>query len=143
MTRFFCTLFIVASFVSCNNNKTETAADGTTQTTGNSSENASSENKPNGFWQKLVMNDIPDGKGGVAAIIPLPADWKMNSEGAVLAGPNGIRVKDYAGQSFMVNYDQNLNYAYSQTKMRSMPNIEQLIQEDFVPTLGNQGLEYV
>lgn len=141
MTRFFCTLFIVASFISCNNNKTETAADGTTQTTADNS--SSSENKPNGFWQKLVMNDIPDGKGGVAAIIPLPADWKMNTEGAVLAGPNGIRVKDYAGQSFMVNYDQNLNYAYSQTKMRSMPNIEQLIQEDFIPTLGNQGLDYV
>lgn len=139
MTRLCYILFIAVCLMSCNNNPSTTNGDAS-QTSG---ENASSNNKQNGFWQKLVMHEIPDGKGGVAAILPLPAEWKLNVDGASVAGPNGVRVTDFPAKSFMMNYNQSLQYAYSKTPMRALPGIEQLIQEDFVPSGLNRNLQYI
>jgi len=136
MTRFFYTLFIIISFISCNNKSNNTDS---TSPTDNKSSNA----KQNEFWQKLVMNEVPDGKGGVAAIIPLPADWKLNTNGVSISGPNGIKVTDFPAHSFMINYNQSLQYAYANTQMRALPSIEQLIQEDFIPAMASKGYEYI
>ncbi|MBK8496999.1 MAG: hypothetical protein IPL50_19840 [Chitinophagaceae bacterium] len=103
----------------------------------------------NGFWEKLEMNELRDGNGMVAAILPLPSSWKImpanSSGGPSITGPHGIQVTDFPAKSFMYNYDQSLQYAYQQggQQMRAMPGIEQLIQQDFVPWGQSNGLQLV
>ena len=130
------------SFMSCNNSKTENSS---TETSGNSTNSTSTKSgsKSNGFWEKLVMNEISDGKGGVAAIVPMPTGWKFIKGG--ITGPHGIKVTDFALRNFMINYNQNIQYGYSQSgqQMREYPGIEQLIQQDFVPVGAKNGLTYI
>ncbi|MEO6670202.1 MAG: hypothetical protein ABIN36_12045 [Ferruginibacter sp.] len=103
----------------------------------------------NPFWEKMQMNELRDGNGMVAALMPLPASWKFmpaNSNGGPsITGPNGIRITDYPSKSFMDNYDPSLQYAYSQggQQLRSMPGVEQLIQQDLVPWGAGRGLQFV
>jgi len=136
--------FIVAA---CNNSKTKTTENGSSvESAGNNNQSEKNSSAANGYWQKLVMNEIGDGKGGIAAIIPFPAGWKLgNAGGAAITGPHGIKVTDFPLQSFMMNYNQNLQQAYAAggQQMREMPGIEQLIQEDFVPWGNNRGLQFV
>lgn len=129
------------SFVSCNNSEAKKTENSAAETSGNPTE--SKQTKSSGFWEKLVMNEIGDGKGGVAAIMPMPSGWKFIKGG--ISGPHGVKITDFPLRSFMMNYNQSLNYAYSQgaQKMRSWPGIEQVIQEDFVPVGAKNGLTYV
>jgi hypothetical protein len=129
----------VLLFASCKN-KGNSSEDNMIDSAGNNV--ASSGNgKQNGFWQKLEMIEIGDGKGGVAATIPMPSSWKFTNEGIV--GPNGIKITDFKGGSYMINYNQSLQQAYSGTQQRQLPEIEQLIQEDIVPWANNRGLQFV
>ena len=43
----------------------------------------------------------------------------------------------------MINYNQSLQYSYSQTAQREFPGIETVIQEDFVPVGAKNGLTYI
>jgi hypothetical protein len=104
----------------------------------------------NGFWEKLVMVELKDANGMVAAIMPFPASWKIgqgNSSqgGASITGPKGLKVTDFPARSFMNNYDPGLQQVYAQSgqQMRGMPAIEQLVQQDFVPWAHNQGMQLV
>ena len=49
----------------------------------------------NGFWEKMVMNELKDANGMVAAVIPFPSSWKVmqvnNNGGPSITGPNGIK----------------------------------------------------
>lgn len=127
---------------SCNTSGTNNTD--TSSTTSTSEEGA----KSNNFWQKMIMHEIKDNRGMISALMPLPESWKIhmaNSDGISLSGPNNIVVKDFAPKNFMMNYDQNLQYVYEQSgqPMRSMPPIDQLIQEDIIPFISNKGMEYV
>lgn len=128
--------------ISCNNNNSHSANNT------NPDKETSNDSKGNNYWQKMVMHEVKDNSGMVAAILPLPATWKLNNppqNGISITGPNGIKVTDFAPVSFMMNYDQNLQHAYNQSgqKMRSMPPIDQLIQEDVVPSAAKRGLQYL
>jgi len=102
-----------------------------------------------GFWEKLVMAELRQSNGMVAAIMPIPSSWKIqpavSNGGPSITGPNGIKVTDYPLKSFMMNYDQRLQYGYQQSgqQMREMPGVERLIQEDFVPWGQSNGLQLV
>ncbi len=103
-----------------------------------------------GFWEKLIMVELKDHNGAVAAIMPFPSTWKIgnlgnSSTGPSITGPNGIQVNDFPLRSFMDNYNSSLQQAYSQSgqQMRGMPGINQLIQEDIVPWAQNQGMQLV
>jgi len=142
---FFIALICMAC--SCNNGSNKQAGNSTdvSETAeGNENGGSGSEKGSNGFWEKMVMHELKDQNGAVAAIMPLPGSWQISATGA-LTGPNGIKVTEFPGKTFMVNYNQSLQYAYQQggQQMRSMPGIEQLIQEDFVPVAANNGLEFV
>jgi len=136
-------------FTECNNNGSSgTTANGTTvDSAGNviAVEGTTTESggKNNKFWEKLEMRDIGDGKGGVAAVIPMPSSWKYVNGG--IAGPNGIKISDFPARSFMVSYDQSLQQVYSQSgqQMRQLPGFDQLVQEDFIPWGNSRGLQYV
>jgi hypothetical protein len=87
------------------------------------------------------MFELKDGSGNVAASMPVPSTWKFGSEG--ITGPNGIVVKDFPLRSFMDNYNPSLQQAYAQTNLRSMPGIDRLIREDFIPWGNTKQLQYV
>ena len=140
-------IFMICSCNSSSNKQTgsdaETAEAGENgETSGSGEEKGKGES--NGFWEKMVMHELRDQNGMVAAIMPLPSSWKIGG-GSALSGPNGIKVTDYPGKNFMDNYNQSLQYAYQAggQQLRAMPGIEQLIQEDFVPVAANNGLEFV
>ena len=127
----------VLTITACNNS--EKTENGTEQSSEGKTDNG--KEKSNSYWQKLEMVELGDGSGMVAATMPMPSTWKLVNGG--IAGPNGIKVTDYPLQSFMVNYNQSLQQAYSSTAQREMPGIEQLIQQDFVPWGNNKGLQFV
>ncbi len=135
---------IVIILTSCNNNSKTTNTDGTTtDSLGNKIISEKGKEQSNSFWEKLVMIEISDGKGGVAATIPMLSSWKFINGG--IAGPNGIKITDFRGGNYMVNYDQSMQQIYNQSgqQMRELPSIDQLIQEDFIPWANNRGLQFV
>lgn len=150
-------LCIAALFLStgCGNagQETKTETQTATQETTKVDVNADSEPVPedrkessNGFWEKLVMVELKDQNGVVAAIVPYPSSWKIGgNNGASITGPNGIRVTDFPARNFMTNYNQSLQQAYSQggQQMRGLPGMEQLVHEDFVPWAQSQGMQLV
>ncbi|MEZ5027019.1 MAG: hypothetical protein R2739_10630 [Chitinophagales bacterium] len=120
---------------------------GCNSSSNNSSGNTSSKNGGK-FWQKMTMHELKDNSGMVAAIMPLPSSWEIHippKNGVSISGPDNIKVTDFAPKSFMMNYDPNLQYAYEQSgvKMREMPSIDQLVQEDVVPSAAKLGLSYI
>ena len=132
------------SIMSCNQNsnknvETITASDNTETALATKSK----EVKSNGYWEKLEMKKVGDGKGNVASLIPMPSSWNLQAGG--ITGPRGLKVSDFPIQSFMANFDPSLQYAYAQggQQMRQMPGIDQLVQQDFVPWANNNGLTYV
>ncbi len=139
-------LFAAFAFTaaSCGSNSNKQSVTTTDTLTNGTVVQRSSENNSNsnGFWEKLVMVELKDQNGAVAAIMPFPASWKI---GASITGPNGIKVTDFPTRMFMNNYNQSLqqSYAMAGQQMRGMPGVEQLIQEDFVPWAQNQGMELV
>lgn len=120
----------------------DTLADGTVvqrKLETNTNENSTT---GSGFWEKLVMVELKDANGIIAAIIPFPASWKI---GASITGPNGIKVTEFPIRSFMNNYNPQLqqSYAMAGQQMRGMPGVDQLIQEDLVPWAQNKGMQLV
>lgn len=149
-------LFILAAFIttSCNSNNATTATTAETaaaeQQPGGNNHTQPAENKTNNSeWQKLVPYAFKDAQGQVAAVMPFPADWKVmpgSGNGAPsITGPRGLKVTDYPAQSFMYVHDPNMQQMYYQSgqRLRAMPGIEQLIQQDLVPWANNRGLQFV
>lgn len=144
MRIYYVFLLLSISVASCQNSEAKkSGSNNATANSSGSSDSKTSGAKSNGYWEKLVMNEIGDGKGGVAAIMPMPADWKFVKGG--ISGSHGVKITDFPARSFMYNYDPNLQYAYSQSgqQMRSLPDIETLIQQDFVPVGAKNGLSYI
>ncbi len=133
------------SFMSCNNSEAKKSENSSMETSGNPTSGNSSNTKPapksNGYWEKLVMNEVYDSKGNIGAVVPMPAGWKFVKGG--ITGPHGVKVTDFSIRSFMMNYNHSLDYAYSNQKMRELPDIETLIQQDFVPVGAKNGLTYI
>lgn len=112
-------------------------------------ETKSSPQQQKGNWQKLVMYEFKDGNGTVFSQMPFPQSWQLNTNRGkgepTFTGPNGLRVVDYANKIFMYPFDQHMQQMYYQSgqKLRAMPGIEQVIQQDLVPTCEAQGLQFV
>ncbi|MFZ1304824.1 MAG: hypothetical protein WAR80_03230, partial [Ferruginibacter sp.] len=88
----------------------DTLADGTVvqrKSANNTNENSAT---GSGFWEKLVMVELKDANGVIAAIMPFPASWKI---GASITGPNGIKVTEFPIRSFMNNYNPQLQQSYA------------------------------
>ncbi len=142
-------MFIWAlGILSCNQNNAEGAENkGESDAPSDSKQSTSSPKnittKSNGYWKKIEIKKIGDGKGNIASLIPMPSSWNLQAGG--ITGPRGLKVSDFPVQSFMTNFNPNLQYAYSQggQQMRQMPGIDHLVQEDFIPWANNNGLTYV
>lgn len=112
----------------------------------------SSENKKaNGtnFWERLEMLPLYDPRGVVAARIPVPASWEMNKARTAgtptFTGPNGLAIADFAPESFTYVTDPYLQQSYYQAgvPMRSMPGVEQIIEQDLIPKWKQRGYTFV
>ncbi|MEO6541609.1 MAG: hypothetical protein ABIN74_11475, partial [Ferruginibacter sp.] len=91
----------------------------------------------------LVMVELKDQNGVIAAIRPFPSSWQIGN--SLTTGPHGISIKSFPLRTFMDNYNPSLQQSYVQSgqQLRSMPGVEQLIQEDFVPWARDQGMQLV
>lgn len=147
-------LFVILAFIiegcSNGNNVKETGKAADSSAGKQLSQNEQQQTGPDGFWEKLVMNELRDPNGMVAAIIPFPSSWKIgvlgsSKGGASITGPDGIKVTDFPLRSFMMNYNPALqqSYAAAGQQMRAMPGVDQLVQEDFVPWANGRGLQLV
>ena len=98
----------------------------------------------------LVMHDFHDPQSGMVTVqMPFPGDWQVNRQRAPqepsVTGPDGLKIYDFAGQSFVFSRDPYMQQVYSQNgqRMRAMPGVEALLREDIVPWAGQQGLKLV
>jgi len=121
----------------------DTLADGTIVQRETEEQPGKTEDQSNGFWERLVMVELKDNNGAIAAIRPFPSSWKIGNP--VTTGPHGISIKSFPLRFFMDNYNPALQQSYVQSgqQLRSMPGVEQLIQEDLVPWAQNQGMQLV
>jgi hypothetical protein len=100
-------------------------------------------------WEKLVMQPFRDKKGEVMVELPLPSSWKITSSPKLgeptILGPYNVKVIDFPSQSFLFMRDPQLQRSYLQAgqRMRPVPTIEALVEEDLVPWAAGQGLTLV
>jgi hypothetical protein len=106
-------------------------------------------NASSNSWEKLVMQPFLDSKGEMIAELPLPSSWKIaaspkRGEPRII-GPNNVKVTDFPAQSFLFVRDPQLQRSYIQAgqRMRPVPTIEALIQDDLLPWAAGQGLTLV
>ncbi|CAN5403621.1 hypothetical protein BH09BAC1_BH09BAC1_29200 [soil metagenome] len=96
-------------------------------------------------WQKLEMVTYKDNKGNVIAEAPYPPTWDANRSGKKgepsITGPNGIRVVDQGFESFIYSNDPYYQQLYAQSgqTVRPWQGAENIVKQDFVPELRNQG----
>lgn len=144
--------FILIAFLSSGCSSPQNTPDDKTTITENSTAETETNDNPQkqtGNWQRLVLHQFKDGNGAVFAEMPFPASWKLNTNRGkgepTFTGPDGLRVIDYALKIFMYTGDQRMQQIYYQSgqQLRAMPGIEQLIQQDLVPTCAAQGLQFV
>lgn len=127
----------------CSNNSTA-QNQSKTNTTAEKSKTA-----PSGNWEKLQMNSFRDNQGNVIAEMPFPSSWKIATNvtkgSPSITGPNGIKITDYAGQSFLYTNDYRMQQTYYQSgqMLRAWPGIDALIQQDVAPWCANQGMQFV
>ena len=99
----------------------------------------------NNGWQKLNMVAVRDNRGRVVAEAPYPAGWQLNTSGRQgepsITGPGNVRVTDQAVTSYVYVSDPYQQQLYAQTgqPVRQWPGAEQLVRQDFVPALSQQG----
>lgn len=110
-----------------------------------SSENANAKRNSKGnYWQKMVMLEVRDNNGTIQYWQPLPANWKFiahSSDGVSIKGPDGIKVTDFPLHSFMMDYT-GMGVSNGM-QMRAMPPIDDLIQQDVIPSASQRGLQYI
>jgi hypothetical protein len=110
---------------------------------------AESPDATGGYWEKLVMHPFHDAQGAVVVAMPFPAAWKVARNPPrgepIITGPNHVKVIDFPLQAFLFTHDPQLQQIYQRggQRLRPLPGLDQLIQQDFGPWASGQGLEFV
>jgi hypothetical protein len=100
-------------------------------------------------WEKLTMVPFYDNQGQVIAEAPYPSGWDLKKTAKKgepsITGPNGVKIMDQSSHSYIYTNDPRMQQIYYQSgqQVRAWPGAEQLIQDDFVPELTNQGWTFV
>lgn len=98
-----------------------------------------------GNWEKLTMVAFRDAQGTVIAEAPFPSGWNVlgtvRPGEASITGPDGVKIMDQPGQSFIFTQDPRMRQIYQQSgqRVRPWPGPDRMVQEDFVPALSQQG----
>lgn len=104
---------------------------------------------PSGQWEKLVMHPFHDAQGTLLVEMPFPASWKVTSHRQhgepTITGPNGVKVIDFPLQFFNYTSDPRLQQTYraSGQRLRPMPSLATIVQQDVTPWAEGQGLKFV
>jgi len=102
-----------------------------------------------GYWEKLTMQPFFNAQGQMVVEMPLPSTWQLNRKPQqgqpTLIGPHDTKVFDFPSQTFMSAKDPSLRQIYQKTgqRMRPMPGIGAVIEQDLVPWCANQGLRFI
>lgn len=81
------------------------------------------------------FNTVDSRNGMVMSRIPFPSDWKKENGGEyAFTGPNGIKVYNERGGSFMFSNDPATNQMYQQSGMQVQfpKSIDQVVEEGFM-----------
>lgn len=146
-SRLIITSILLLILCSCTNNQASNKTENNEQQV--DVENDKKTNKKEStFWQKMTMHEIKDNSGMVAAILPLPSNWKLHTppqNGVSITGPNNIKITDFAPKNYMMTDDQNMQYAASQggIQIKPLQSIEQIIEQDLIPSATKKGLNYI
>lgn len=98
---------------------------------------------------EVVFHPIIDSKSNdVIAMIPLPANWRINNNGessAMIDGPNGIRVYNLPLKSFLYTDDQYMQQLYTQSgqPLRRPVNVQTIVSEDLLPIARREGSTFI
>ncbi len=100
--------------------------------------------------RKLVMLPVMDTKRNmVSHHIPLPAGWKINIPKTIedphIIGPDGIRVYYRTGGFYAFSQDLQTQQMYEMSgqPMRAPLTAKQIVEQELVPTLRNEGIHFV
>lgn len=137
-------VFLGFLVIRCGSDPANQKVENMEEASGNVEEKTSEvQNPKDKFWTPIVMHEVKDQHGVVAKSYPLPENWSINDPKYLAVGPNNIKVTPFPLQSFTKNLDPGMEYIYSQTPQRSMPEIGQLIQEDVLPWTQKNGYEII
>ncbi len=100
-----------------------------------------------GAAQTRVMHDFVNPQTNVVDVRkPMPSTWQVQRVVAAgqpaIVGPNDLKVFEFPAQSFMYSQDPYMAQAYAQSgqRMRPMPDVPSLIQQDIAPWIAKHGL---
>jgi hypothetical protein len=124
---------------------------GTKESDPKTSEDANeiSENDASQTNEEVVFHPITDPKSNeAAAMMPLPANWRINNDGkgkAMIDGPDGIHVYSLPYKSFIYTEDAYMRQLYIQSgqPFRRPVNIETIISEDLLPIAQREGSTFI
>lgn len=95
------------------------------------------------------MQPVRDAQGTLISEVPLPTTWKRVRPAAPgepsWIGPRGVKVTDYPVQIFLYTSDPRMQQIYRQSnqRLRPLPSVAQLVQEDIGPWAAKRGLKFV
>ncbi|HEX8563992.1 MAG TPA: hypothetical protein VF676_13530 [Flavobacterium sp.] len=96
---------------------------------------------------KIVAHQMLDNKKQLMAVIPLPANWRVNNGGGntFVSGPNGIHVYAIPMRTFMYSNDPYFQQSAAQTgnKMRQFVPIDRLVQQELLPIAKKEGSKFI
>ncbi len=124
---------------------------GTKENNQNASENPdeTSQSNVSQASSEVVFHPIIDPKSNeVAAMMPLPVNWRINNDGkskAMIEGPDGIRVYSLPYKSFVYTEDAYMRQLYIQSgqPFRQPVDIETLVNEDLLPIAQREGSRFI
>ncbi|NVJ17265.1 hypothetical protein [Myxococcus sp. AM010] len=98
--------------------------------------------EPNG---KLVQHKLLDDKFLEMATLPLPDNWILNNGKAAMSGPGNVNVYMFPMRTFVSSNDAMMQAAVRRSggKMRAFTSIQDVIQQDLVPTAKKDGSKLV
>ncbi|RKH03103.1 hypothetical protein D7X74_36545 [Corallococcus sp. CA047B] len=98
--------------------------------------------EPNG---RLVLHKLLDNQFMEMGRLPLPENWILNNGKAAMSGPGNVNVFMLPLKTFTFSNDPMMREVYRQSgaPMRPFYSMDQVVQEDLMPTARQEGSQLV
>lgn len=99
---------------------------------------------------KIVFHNVEDPiRNMTIGYLPLPDDWELkdkpDNEGAQIFGPNNIKVFTPGNKDFVYSQIPGFNQMVTEmgNQIKPLQNVEQIVKEELVPVLANEGVKLI